>query len=122
MTVEFTQQDLDYLAKKIAEILKGEKEVKQNPFDKMNIRELVDEGYVSISVRLFNILSYFFKDFTMRDLASVRWKDFARVDGLGQRTYDELCSMFTKLGYTSGCKRLKYNRSAKNYYIEHYNY
>ena len=54
MTIEFTQKDLDYLAEKIVERLKGESKpiATLNPFDKMTINDIIDEGYASMSERL----------------------------------------------------------------------
>lgn len=119
MIVQFTKQDLDYLAEKIAERLKGE--VKQqelaNPFDDMTIQEVLNNDYAKISIRLYTVLTNEFPGWTMKQLAGVKWRDYKRVRGLGVKTYNELCFFFEKLNYTPGWNRLMYYHKSKSYVI-----
>lgn len=119
MTIEFSQKDLDYLAEKIVERLKGESKpvTTLNPFDKMTINDIIHEGYASMSVRLYNILVHDFSGWTLKDLARVAWRDYKRVRGMGPRTYNELCLFFEKLNYKPGWNRLKYDHKTSSYYI-----
>lgn len=116
MTIEFTQQDLDYLAEKIAERLKGERKSEQNPHDLMDVQQVQAKGFV-MSPRLYHILTKEFPKWKMKDLAGVRWADYKRVRGLGARTYNELCLLFARLNYKSGWNRLLYDHKTSSYYI-----
>ena len=119
MTIEFSQNDLDYLAEKIAEKLKGESKPTTfaNPFDNMTVREVIENQYACISIRLLSILGRNFPGWTMKQLAGVRWRDYKKLRGLGAKSYNELCLFFEKLNYKPGRNRLKYDYNTETFSI-----
>lgn len=119
MTIEFSQKDLDYLAEKIAEKLKGESKPVRvaNPFDNMTIDDVLEGDYSEISVRLHTVMTKEFPGWKMKDLAGLMWREYKRVRGMGAKTYNELCSFFEKLNYKPGWNRLKYDYVTKSYRI-----
>lgn len=119
MTIEFSQKDLDYLAEKIAELLNGEGKptILANPFDNMTVREVIENQYACISIRLLSILGRNFPGWTIKQLAGVQWRDYRRVIGMGAKSYNELCLFFEKLNYKPGWNRLKYNDDTETYFI-----
>lgn len=119
MTIEFSQKDLDYLAEKIAERLNGESKptILANPFDNMTVREVIENQYACISLRLLSILGRNFPGWTMKQLAGVRWRDYEKLRGLGAKSYNELCLFFEKLNYKPGMNKLKYDGDKKAFSI-----
>ena len=119
MTIEFSRKDLDYLAEKIAERLNGESKptILANPFDNMTVREVIENQYACISVRLLSILGRNFPGWTMKQLAGVKWRDYKRVRGMGAKSYNELCLFFEKLNYKPGWNRLKYDYETSTFSI-----
>lgn len=122
MTIEFTKADLDYLAEKIAEKLKGSEltpaKEKENIFDNMTIQQALDGNHAQMSVRCWAILHREgLASYTIKQLAGVMWRDYRRVRGIGARTYLDLCCFFSKLGYEPGWNHIKYDIHTKKYHI-----
>ena len=113
MKVEFTKDDLDYIAYKIAEIIMKDRKVAQN-FG--NAKEFINEKNrhsLGLSYRLYERLHDIMKingyeRFCLEDIAQFRSDDFKRVSGMGRKTHTELLLLIQKTGLTWGDQRLKF--------------
>ena len=110
MKIEFTKDDLDYLAEKIAEMMDKRNCPRVNP-DKP-----IASAY--ISDRLLHIFEEIgFDQMTIRELSLVRARDWERVRGMGDRMMAELMQLFAEAGCTIGTRRLDYDRQTGKYSI-----
>lgn len=115
MKVEFTKDDLDYIAYKIAEIIKKDNTLARN-YEKA--REFItDDNYhdIGLSYRLYECLHNIMKingyeRFCLEDVAQYRSDDYKRVSGMGRKTHTELLLLIQSTGLKWGDRRLKFRQ------------
>lgn len=111
MKIEFTKEDLDYLAVKIAEIIQGNHKMVST----------IDAGLkltnVKMSFRLREALldimhtnGYSPEEVTLRDVAQFHPDYFKRLRGVGRVAHTELIEIVAKAGLEWGRERLKFRR------------
>ena len=110
MKIEFTKEDLDYLAEKIAKIMMRGKLPTINPDKKIS--------EMSMSIRLSNIMEGAgLGGYTIRQLSEVRVSEWKKFRNMGPKTYAELMQIFAESGCSFGDRRFDYNRATYRYTI-----
>lgn len=111
MKIEFTKEDLDYLAVKIAEIIQGNHKMVSTIDADLKLTN------VKMSFRLREALldimhtnGYSPEDVTLRDVAQFHPDYFKRLRGVGRVAHTELIEIVAKAGLEWGRERPKFRR------------
>ena len=113
-TIRFTEDERRMLAKLAVEEL-----LKDTP--RMADEKLIDlakDELVGMSTGLANVLTCTFPEYTLRQLAEVKWVTLGRVKGIGKARYDELVRIFEAFGLAEGEKKVKWDYKKMIYFIE----
>lgn len=115
MKIEFTKDDLDYIAYKIAEIIKKDNTLARN-YEKAREFITVDNYHdLGLSYRLYSCLHSIMKDngyerFGLEEVSQFRSDDFKRVSGMGRKTHTELLLLIQSVGLKWGDQRLNFKK------------
>ena len=105
MTIEFTKQELDYPAVKIAEILANRCDASTIMCNATTDAPMRDLG---ISVRLHNILKILgVLDWTPREIAYYHSNEWKRFRNIGKKSFQELEDIIRNAGLTFGNNRFR---------------
>lgn len=126
MTIEFTKQELDYIAIKIAEILTNNAETLTHTFEigdnehkPGNERADVPIAYQGLSTRLYNVLRKAGLEYwTPRDLAYYSVNEYAKLRGMGKTHIKEFKGIVELSGLTFGRGKFKRGESHRELIIE----
>lgn len=107
MKIEFTKDELDYLACKIAEILRHRIDVNVDiSDDKGSALAMADTplSEIEMSGKLWSVIrSYGLQDWTPREVAYYKGLEWARLRGLGRKSHNELRDILRTAGLDFGC-------------------
>ena len=111
MKIEFTKDDLDYLAVKIAEIIQGNHKMVSTIDADLKLMN-VDMSYRLREALLdvMQINGYSPEDVTLRDVAKFHPDWYKRLRGVGRVAHTELIEIVAKAGLEWGRERLRYRR------------
>ena len=110
MKIEFTKEDLDYLAEKIAKIMMNRNLPTVNADKKFKD--------ITMTVRLSNcIKAAGLEEYTLHELSQVRPSEWKKFRNLGPKAYAEFMQLFAEGGCTFGNRYLDYDRETHGYKI-----
>jgi hypothetical protein len=122
MKIEFTKDELDYLACKIAEILRHRSDVNVGTSENNEEPLLPPDtplSEIKMSTKLWNVIrSYGLQDWTPRDVAYYKSLEWARLRGLGRKSHTELRCILLSAGLDFGCHYFRRGENIRTVIIE----
>ena len=125
MKIEFTKDELDYLACKIAEILRHRIDVNDvnvgTSDDKGSALAMADTplSVIKMSTKLRSVIrSYGLQDWTPRDVAYYKALEWARLRGLGRKSHNELRDILRSAGLDFGFHYFRRGENIRTIIIE----
>lgn len=122
MKIEFTKDELDYLACKIAEILRHRIDVNVDiSDDKGSALAMADTplSEIKMSGKLWSVIrSYGLQDWTPRDVAYYKGLEWARLRGLGRKSHNELRDILRTAGLDFGFHYFRRGENIRTIIIE----
>lgn len=122
MKIEFTKDELDYLACKIAEILRHRIDVNVGTSDdKGSALAMANTplSEIKMSGKLWSVIrSYGLQDWTPRDVSYYKGIEWARLRGLGRKSHNELHDILRSAGLDFGFHYFRRGENIRNVIIE----